>query len=239
MNDLKVFKNENFGEVRTITVNNQAWFVASDVCNVLDIKNATQAVCKLDEDERSMFNIGRQGKANIINEYGLYSLILSSRKPEAKQFKKWITHEVIPSIRNHGIYATESTIETILNDPDTMIKTLTALKEEREKVKQMQPKAHQFDTFLSASNAQTMNEVAKSIGIGRNILFEKLRQIGILMANNTPRQEFMNREYFKVIEKPISMGGKTFNKPQTLVTAKGISYIVKRLSKEGLINNEA
>ncbi|MED4353580.1 Bro-N domain-containing protein [Schinkia azotoformans] len=90
--------------VRTILKDGEIWFVAKDVCSILEIQNVTQAVSKLDEDERSMFNIGRQGEVNIINESGLYSLILTSRKPEAKAFKRWITHEVIPSIRKTGTY---------------------------------------------------------------------------------------------------------------------------------------
>lgn len=109
---LKVF-NFNNADVRTIEQSEQIWWVAKDVCEVLDIKNVTQAIQALDEDERAMFNIGRQGETNIINEPGLYSLIIRSRKPEAKQFKRWITHEVIPSIRKTGTYAI-STLSTEL-----------------------------------------------------------------------------------------------------------------------------
>lgn len=104
MNDLKVFNNEQFGEIRTIENTDGIWFAAVDVCKALEIKNVTQAMQKLDEDERSMFNVGRQGKTNFVNEYGLYSLVLSSRKPEAKAFKRWITHDVIPAIRETGGY---------------------------------------------------------------------------------------------------------------------------------------
>lgn len=104
LNELKIFSNEEFGEIRTVIVDDEPWFVASDICKALEIANATQAVQRLDEDERSMFNIGRQGEANVVNEYGLYNLVLSSRKREAKAFKRWITHEVIPSIRKTGSY---------------------------------------------------------------------------------------------------------------------------------------
>lgn len=93
-------------EVRTVTIDNETWFVAKDVCEVLDIANVTQALNRLDDDERSMFNIGRQGETNVVNEPGLYSLISGSRKPEAKQFRRWINHEVIPSIRKTGSYGT-------------------------------------------------------------------------------------------------------------------------------------
>lgn len=104
LNELQIFEKEDFGSIRTIMVENEPWFVASDICKVLEIQNVTQAVQKLDDDERSMLNIGRQGSANCVNEYGLYNLVLSSRKKEAKEFKRWITHEVIPQIRQTGGY---------------------------------------------------------------------------------------------------------------------------------------
>lgn len=104
LNELQIFEKEDFGSIRTITVDGEPWFVASDICKALEIQNVTQAVQKLDDDERSMLNIGRQGNANCVNEYGLYNLVLSSRKKEAKDFKRWITHEVIPQIRQTGSY---------------------------------------------------------------------------------------------------------------------------------------
>ena len=103
MTSLTVFDFES-QQVRVVIHDLQPWWVASDVCEVLEIQNVTQAMSKLDEDERSMFNIGRQGSVNIVNEPGLYSLVLTSRKPQAKAFKRWLTHEVIPSIRAHGSY---------------------------------------------------------------------------------------------------------------------------------------
>lgn len=100
----QIFSKENLGSVRTIFANNEVWFCAKDVCDILEIKNVTQAVQRLDEDERSMFNIGRQGNTNFVNESGLYTLILRSDKKEAKPFRKWITSEVIPAIRKTGKY---------------------------------------------------------------------------------------------------------------------------------------
>ncbi|WP_106494935.1 ORF6C domain-containing protein [Lentibacillus sp. Marseille-P4043] len=105
MNQLtKVFDGK---KLRIINLKNEPWFVAKDVCNILELTNPSKAVSRLDEDERSNFKLGRQGEANIVNEFGLYNLILGSRKLEAKQFKRWITHEVIPSIRKTGVYQTE------------------------------------------------------------------------------------------------------------------------------------
>ena len=98
-NNMQIYKSEKFGEIRTLNLNGEPWFAAVDVCIALDLSNPTIAVSCLDEDDRAKFNLGRQGDATIINEPGLYTLILGSRKPEAKAFKRWIAHEVIPSIR--------------------------------------------------------------------------------------------------------------------------------------------
>ena len=103
-NNMQIYQSEKFGEIRTLNLNGEPWFVAVDVCIALDLSNPTIAVSRLDEDERAKFNLGRQGDATIVNEPGLYTLVLSSRKPEAKAFKRWITHEVIPAIRKHGAY---------------------------------------------------------------------------------------------------------------------------------------
>ena len=132
-NGMQVFENSDFGKVRVVERDGEPWFVAADVCNVLDLSNPTIAVSRLDEDERAKFNLGRQGDATIVNEPGLYTLVLGSRKPEAKAFKRWITHEVIPTIRKHGAYITPDKIEEILINPDTIIRLCTDLKEERAK----------------------------------------------------------------------------------------------------------
>ena len=105
MNELQIFNNEEFGEIRTITKDNEPWFVASDICRSLDLSNPTMAMQRIDDDEKAKFNLGLSGgETNCVNEYGLYSLVLASRKREAKDFKRWITHEVIPSIRKNGGY---------------------------------------------------------------------------------------------------------------------------------------
>ena len=109
MNDIMIFKNDNFGEIRSLEINNEPWFVAKDVCEILDIKNPTDAIKRLDKDEVARFNLGGlSGETNLVNEYGLYTLILGSRKKEAKAFKRWITHEVIPSIRKNGSYSLDT-----------------------------------------------------------------------------------------------------------------------------------
>jgi anti-repressor protein len=246
MNQLtKVFNYEQ-SEVRTVSVNNEPWFVAKDVCEILEIQNATQALHKLDEDERSMFNIGRQGEVNIVNEYGLYNLVLGSRKPEAKVFKRWITHEVIPTIRKHGVYATEE----LLDNPDFMIQALTALKEEREQKKLLQAKIESdkpkvlFADAVSASKTTILiGELAKlikqnGVEIGQNRFFTWLRDNGYLIKRkgtdyNMPTQYSMELELFTVKETSIthSDGHITVNKTSK-VTGKGQEYFINKfLSK--------
>ena len=141
-NEMKVFQSEQFGQVRAMVIDGDPWFVAADVCKALDINNPRQAVSYLDDDEKNTVTIndGIPGNPNktIISEAGLYSLILRSRKPEAKAFKRWITHDVLPSIRKHGVYAEEEVVDKMLANPDYAIKLFTTLKEEREKNKKLQ-----------------------------------------------------------------------------------------------------
>ena len=180
MNEIKIFENSDFGQVRTLERNNEIYFVASDICKCLDIKNTTQAVQRLDEDEKSMFNIGLSGgETNLVNEYGLYNLILVSRKKEAKAFKRWITHEVLPSIRKHGAYMTDEVLKEALTSPDFLIKLATELKEEKEKRKaleientiktqqigELKPKADYVDKILKSKSLMTITQIAKDYGM--------------------------------------------------------------------------
>ena len=225
MNALQVFQNNQFGEIRVTMQNGEPWFVAKDVCERLGLSNTTEAIRALDDDEKSTLRISEGGpEVNIISEPGLYSLVIRSNKSEARQFKRWITHEVLPSIRRTGMYAISS-----FPVPKNYPEALRLAADLAEKNQLLKPKADQHDLFLTGENCQTMNEVAKSLDIGRNKLFEYLRDKKVLMGNNVPYQNYLDRGYFKVIEKPIAMGDSNFNKTQTLVTSKGVEYIAKLL----------
>lgn len=177
MNDLQVF-NFNENQLRTVTKNGDPWFVAKDVCEVLEIKNTTDAVKRLDDDEVTRFNLGGlSGETNIVNESGLYALVLSSRKPEAKAFKKWITSEVLPSIRKHGAYMTEETIQKAVADPDFIIGLLTKLSENKkmiaiqdQQINELKPKADYLDRILKSKVLVTITQIAKDYGMSGQAL---------------------------------------------------------------------
>lgn len=241
MNQLeRVFKYQE-RQVRTVVIDDEPWFVATDVCQVLDITNPTVAVERLDPDEVTKFNLGGlSGESNIINEAGLYSLILGSRKPEAKSFKRWITHDVLPCIRKHGAYMTDNVIEMAIQDPDTMIRLLVNLKDEREKrrqaeqrIEQQKPKVEFFDQVASSKDAIQIGHAAKVLGlrgVGRNKLFSILRERKVLMTDNIPYQEFIDRGYFRTVEqKWTTPGGETKISIKTLVYQRGLEYIRKLL----------
>lgn len=243
-NNIQIFNNEEFGEVRTVMVSDEPWFVAADVCKALELSNPTVAVSRLDEDERTKFNLGRQGEGIIVNEAGLYSLILGSRKPEAKVFKRWITHDVIPAIRKTGGYIQG---EESMSDDDLIARALVMaqkkielreqqLKEKDAQLELQKPKVDFADHVTDSDNAIDMGTFAKyaqkqGITMGRNTLFKWLRDHGVLMDNNVPYQRYLNAGWFRVIENIYNTGSGQYTTPKTLVTGKGqvalINYIRK------------
>lgn len=182
--------NFNDTPVRALTdENGEPWFVAKDVCDILGHSNVSMALNRLDDNERSKSNLGRQGETNIVNEAGLYVLVLGSRKPEAREFKRWVTHMVLPSIRKHGIYATEATTEQILSDPDFGIRLLTGLKNERAKrikaetqIKELEPKAKALDAFTSVEDKLLIRDAAKILSNAGTPISEK--QLREWMSDN-------------------------------------------------------
>ena len=177
MNELQIFKNPEFGEIRTAKQGDEVLFIAVDVCKALDIKNVTQALSRLDGDERSMLNIGRQGDTNAVNEYGLYSLVLSSRKPTAKAFKRWVTHEVLPTIRKTGGYLTPEKVEEVLSNPDTIIKLATEIKNlrtenaiQKQQIAEFKPVKEYVDTILSSTDTVTVTQIAADYGLSARAL---------------------------------------------------------------------
>jgi anti-repressor protein len=215
-----------------------------DVCEILGLSNPSIVADRLDADERAKFDLGRQGETNIINESGLYNVIIRSDKPEAKNFKRWVTHEVLPSIRKHGAYLTPAKLEELMNDPDAWITVLTALKDERAAKERLmlqavadKPKVVFADAVSVSEGTILIGELAKilkgnGIEIGQNRLFERLRQDGYLIKRkgtdyNAPTQRAMELGLFKVKETAIthSDGHVTISKT-TKVTGKGQQYFI-------------
>ena len=248
MNQPQLF-NFNGQQVRTVTINNEPYFVATDVTKILGLTNTTVALSRLDEDERSKFNLGRQGKANVVNEYGLYELIIASRKSEAHEFKRWITHEVLPSIRKHGAYMTLQTIEKALLSPDTIINLATQLKEEQEQRKhlqeeneQMKPKALFADAVSTSNSSILIGQLAKilkqnGVEIGQNRLFAWMREHGYLgkrgSNRNVPTQRAVAQDLFKTKETAVTHAdGHTTIQITTKVTGKGQQYFINKFLGE-------
>lgn len=153
MNELIIFNNEEFGEIRVIEIDNEPWFVGNDVANVLGYSNPRKAVSDhVDDEDKGVtkcYTLGGKQNVTIINESGLYSLILSSKMPNAKKFKHWVTSEVIPSIRKHGAYMTEKTLEQALLNPDYLVQLALKLKEETDKRKQLEIDKQQLESEVA------------------------------------------------------------------------------------------
>ncbi|PWM74452.1 MAG: phage antirepressor Ant [Oscillospiraceae bacterium] len=247
MNDMKIFENSEFGAVRVVDMNGEPWFVARDVCECLELGNPRTSIALLDEDEKGVHTMDTPGGAqemSIVSEAGLYSLILRSRKPEAKAFKRWITHEVLPAIRKHGGYLTPAKLEEALTDPDTIIRLATNLKAEREKRQALEaqaaadrPKVVFAESIEVAKTSILVGEMAKLIkqatgcDMGQNRFFEWLRANGYLhkggSARNMPTQRCIDAGWMEIKEGTrIGSSGECHITRTPKVTGKGQIYFV-------------
>ena len=245
MNEIKIFDNPEFGKVRTMEINGEPYFVGKDVAEILGYSNTRDALTKhVDSEDKNTVAIC-DGKGNpnqtVINESGLYSLILSSKLPKAKEFKRWVTSEVLPSIRKHGAYA----VDELLNDPEFAIKTFTALKEEREKSKRLseqieadKPKVIFADSVSAAKSSILIGDLAKilkqnGVNIGQNRLFEWFRQNGFLIksgsSKNMPTQKAAEMGLFEVKVSTVNNPDGSIRETKTTkVTGKGQVYFVNK-----------
>ena len=247
MNEIKIFDNPEFGKVRTMEINGEPYFVGKDVAIILGYAKPENAIANhVDTEDKTLTPIqggcstGSQN-TTIINESGLYSLILSSKLPKAKEFKRWVTSEVLPSIRKHGAYA----VDELLNDPEFAIKTFTALKEERERSKRLseqieadKPKVIFADSVSAAKSSILVGDLAKllkqnGINIGQNRLFEWLRQKGYLIkggsSKNMPTQKAAEMGLFEVKVSTVNNPDGSIRETKTTkVTGKGQVYFVNK-----------
>ena len=175
MNDLKIFNNEEFGEIRTVVVNEEPMFCLTDICKALEMSNPTMVAQRLDDDERTKLDLGRQGETNFITESGLYAVILRSDKPNAKKFRKWVTSEVLPSIRKNGGYIagqenmTDDELmakalmvaQNKIAERDNKIKSLeTEITEMDNTISEMQPKVRYVDMILQSKSTVNVSQIA-------------------------------------------------------------------------------
>ncbi|KZE66840.1 antirepressor, partial [Fictibacillus phosphorivorans] len=214
MNELQKLFDFRGQQLRVVEQNNEPWFVAKDVCDILEIKNNRDALSKLDEEEKGVAltdTLGGKQKLSIVNESGLYELIFTSRKLEAKVFKKWVKQEVLPSIRKHGAYLTPQKIEEVLLNPDTIITLATQLKDEQTKrflaeqtIQKQQPLVSFAESCMASDRSLLVRELAKLVSkqgilIGERRLYQKLRDWRLIfLAKNEPYQEYVDRGYFEI-----------------------------------------
>lgn len=250
MDEIRIFENPAFGQIRTAGTSDEPLFCLVDVCKVLGLtpKFVNQRLDKGVVSNHPLQTAGGIQQALFVNEDGLYDVILDSRKPEAKAFRKWVTSEVLPSIRRHGVYMVDDVLKKVIENPDFLIGIATELKAEKEarelaernaaeKQKQIElqaPKVDFYDRVTKSDSTFDMNEVSKVLKydkMGRNNLFKILREKGILNADNQPYQKFVAQGYFKLVEDRKIIKGKECVFPQTVVFQKGVDFI-NRILKE-------
>jgi len=259
MSDLQIFNNPEFGQVRMVEINGIPYAVGIDVARALGYAKPTDAVtmhCRASITYGVTDSLGRIQETKLIPEGDIYRLIVKAAdqsknpdiKEKAERFEKWIFDEVIPSIRKHGAYLTPEKIEEVLLNPDAIIKLAMQLKEERQKrleaektIQIMKPKAEFFDAVAGSKDAIDMNRAAKLIyeetRLGRNKLFKLLRDKGILMKDNIPYQEYIDKGYFRTIEQKYTKpDGTTHIYIKTLVYQKGLEFIRKIVKEDNVIH---
>ena len=254
MNELKIFENEQFGTIRTVEIDNTPYFVGKDVAEVLGYSNPRDALAKrVDDEDKGVANcdtLGGKQQLTVINESGLYSLILSSKLPKAKEFKHWVTSEVLPAIRKHGVYA----VDEVLENPDMLISALQALKEEKAKAKrltetlavqeqqiaELQPKASYYDVVLNCKDLVSVTEIAKDYGKSAKWLNEKLHELGIQFKQGGKTwllyQKYAEKGYTSTKTQTYNGNdGEVHTKVHTYWTQKGRLFIYDCLKAENIL----
>ena len=252
MNELKVFSNPEFGQIRVIQKDNETWFVAKDVCEVLKHSNSRKAVLDMvdEEDVTKGYtphpqNNEKKMEVIIINESGLYSLVLRSNLPEAKKFKRWITHEVIPSIRKHGAYMTDETIEKALTSPDFLIQLATQLKEtkdlnakQEQLIGELKPRADYTDRILKNKGLVTITQIAKDYGMSGAEMNKKLHNLGVQYKQSDQwllYRKYQGKGYTHSETIPIEKSFGPDIKMTTKWTQKGRLFLYELLKSEGIL----
>lgn len=242
-NDTQVFNNVVFGDLRVIMQGNEPWFVGKDVAEKLGYKNSRDAILiHVDVDDKAdvVIHDGRQNRNQVvINESGLYSLIMASKLPTAKQFKRWVTSEVLPAIRKHGGYLTPEKIEEALLNPDTIIKLASQLKIEREKrlaaetkVKELQPKSDYYNAYMAREKVFSMSEVGQNMGMSYQKVYKRLIEAGWVCKPVGCKYQLTEQApegVFQIIQRMFK--GKYGKGDQICVTPHGLKVIQELFDK--------
>lgn len=264
MNEINIFSHQHFGEIRTAGTKDNPLFCLSDICRVLELDQPSRVKSRLKEGGVTQIKVGvstgtrkdgtpsvQQVDMTFINEQNLYKVIMRSDKPQAESFQDWVCGEVLPSIRKHGAYATDATIESIIADPDNGIRLLNALKEEREQrrlaeskaslleevTREQAPKVIFADAIIGSKSSCLIGELAKIItqnghAIGQNRLFAWMRENGYLGSKgehyNIPKQKYLEQELFELKKSVHSENGVMKTTVTTKVTQKGCSYFINK-----------
>lgn len=242
MGDLKICGNPEFGELRVVDMNGEPWMVGKDVAQALGYKDTVNALkSHVDDEDKDRWQITTQFGSKetvIINESGLYSLVLFSKLPTAKKFKRWVTSEVLPSIRKHGAYMTQQKIEEALLNPDTIISLAQQLKEEKAKTAKLAPAAEYAQNFLLASGGRLVSSIAKDYGMSAQRFNRVLHALGIQYRSGGQwmlYQKYTGKGYTETRVNLIPHNdGLTHQHPETLWTAKGCAFLAKQLAKAGI-----
>lgn len=256
-NEIKVFSNEEFGSIRRVEIDGEYWLSGKDVAQALGYAKPENALsAHVDDEDKTTTLVQGTGsnyksKATVINESGLYSLVLSSKLPSAKKFRRWVTSEVLPSIRKHGAYMTPETLEAAILNPDYLLKVATALKEETDKRKALEskvqadaPKVLFADSVAASSSTVLVGELAKimrqnGVDMGERRLFRWMRDNGYLIKRNgtdynMPTQSSMEQGLFRIKETVINHSdGHTSVSKTPKVTGKGQTFFLNKFLGEG------
>ncbi|MBQ1433271.1 MAG: phage antirepressor [Ruminococcus sp.] len=267
MNDIKIFENAEFGSVRTLEVNGEPYFVGKDVAEILGYTNVNKAIqMHVDEEDKktldfkgfshfgtSLWNGNDFSNKTIINESGLYSLILSSKLPKAKEFKHWVTSEVLPSIRKHGAYMTDDVLHRAITEPDFLIQLATELKEEQEKrralentvavqsqqITELQPKASYYDVVLNSKDLLSIGKIAKDFGKSAVWLNKWLHEQGVQYKQSEIwllHQKYAEQGYTSTKTQTYNGNdGAVHTKVHTYWTQKGRLFIYDLLKTNGIL----
>lgn len=256
-NQITVFASDKFGDVRIVQIGNEPWFVGKDICDILGYQNGSRDINRhVDEEDRQNYQNGTfesNRGLTIINESGVYALILSSKLPQAKEFKRWVTHEVLPSIRKHGAYLTDNALEEALTSPDFLIRLATQLKDEKEArlkaeqktieqektIEVLKPKADYTDMILKNNSLVTITQIAKDYGMSGKAMNSKLHEMKIiynlngqwLLYSKYQSEGYVHSETFPIKHK----NGYEDTKMNTKWTQKGRLFLYERLKAQGII----